>query len=86
MARHSNKLLTVENASLSGGANVEQRSDNGGYHQHWELLDAGDGYYNIRNRNSNQMLDVNGAGTGDGANVIQWPPTALTIKSGDSFR
>ncbi|WP_147302958.1 RICIN domain-containing protein [Marinoscillum furvescens] len=30
-------------------------------------------YYRIVNRNSGQVLDVNGASTANGANVLQWP-------------
>ncbi|MET7697420.1 RICIN domain-containing protein [Streptomyces sp. NPDC005485] len=32
-------------------------------------------YYTIKNVNSGQMMDVNGASTADGASVLQWPST-----------
>ncbi|WP_189009360.1 RICIN domain-containing protein [Paenibacillus marchantiophytorum] len=33
----------------------------------------GNGYYHIRNVGSGDLLDVRGASSSDGANVIQWP-------------
>ena len=40
--------------------------------QQWQFVDKGSGYFNIVNRNSGKCLDVNGASTADGANIIQW--------------
>lgn len=35
-------------------------------------MDAGGGYYKIKNRNSGKLMDIYGASTSNGANNIQW--------------
>ncbi|MGD9211757.1 MAG: RICIN domain-containing protein [Desulfobacteraceae bacterium] len=73
--RNSNKLLEVENADTSDGANVVQWTNNGHACQQWQFEDTGDGYYLIRNANSGKLLEVSYADTSDSANVAQWSDT-----------
>lgn len=40
--------------------------------QQWDLIDAGNGWYKIRNVRSGMMLDVNGFGTTNDTKVQQW--------------
>jgi hypothetical protein len=46
--------------------------DANGSNQHWQLIDAGNGYYKIKNTNSGLILDVSGGSTTAGAKIIQW--------------
>ncbi|MEC0227604.1 RICIN domain-containing protein [Paenibacillus alba] len=41
--------------------------------QKWYFENLGTGYYHIRNAESGDLLEVSGASTSNGANVIQWP-------------
>jgi hypothetical protein len=77
--RESKKVLDVKDASHENGAPVVQ------YEQHlanpanqlwrFEEISFGDGEsgYLIRNENSGLVLDVKGASTENGAELIQWP-------------
>jgi hypothetical protein len=51
---------------------VVQWACNGGTNQQWRLQDAGSGYVNLIARHSSKCLDVNGAATTDGAQLVQW--------------
>ena len=68
---NSGKLLAVQGASLSTGAQVQQFSDNGTLDHQWELIDAGGGWYKIRNINSAMLLGVDQMSTADSALVKQ---------------
>ena len=52
---------------------IEQWTDGGWASQHWQLVDAGGGFYKLRNRATGKLMDVSGGSLSDGANVIQWP-------------
>ncbi|MEH6372328.1 RICIN domain-containing protein, partial [Pectobacterium carotovorum] len=54
------------------GAQILQMYNTGHFSQQWLILDAGDGYYKIMNRNSGKLLDVNSRSTENGASGIQW--------------
>lgn len=73
-ARHSAKLLDVNNAATADGANVVQWAANGQANQRWRFQDAGAGYYTVTSVNSGKCLDVSGGAgtTTDGARVVQW--------------
>ena len=43
--------------------------------QVFEIASTGDGYYTIRNMNSEKYLDVSNCGTAPGTNVLQWGGT-----------
>jgi arabinogalactan endo-1,4-beta-galactosidase len=49
---------------------------NCGYEQQWQLVDSGEGFYQLLNRNSGKLLDISGASGDDGAVSIQWPSNA----------
>ncbi|NMA67371.1 MAG: carbohydrate-binding protein [Clostridiaceae bacterium] len=70
--RNSGKVLDVNGASTSDGANVVQWTYHGDNNQLWDIVDLGNGYYKLLNVNSGKALDVNGGSTADGGNVIQW--------------
>ena len=49
-----------------------QWTDLNGTNQQWRLAELGDGYVRLINRNSNKALEVQGASTADGGNVVQY--------------
>ncbi|MFI9638666.1 alpha-galactosidase [Micromonospora sp. NPDC051925] len=71
-ARHSAKLLDVDNAGTADGTDIVQWAANGQPNQRWRLQDVGDGYVQMVARHSNRCLDVTGAGLTDGVPVVQW--------------
>lgn len=68
----SGKLLTVESESVQSGAFISQETNNGSWSQQWQILEAGDGYYQLINRKSKKLLDMNQSSLSDGAQSIQW--------------
>ena len=58
--------------SSADGAVIEQWTDGGWTSQHWQLVDAGGGFYKLRNRATGKVIDVSGGSLSNGANVIQW--------------
>jgi hypothetical protein len=71
---HSLKVLSVSGSDKQAdGALIQQYTNVENDDQKWYLENLGNGYYHIRNVASGDLLDVNGASTSDGANVIQWP-------------
>ncbi|MEW2432337.1 RICIN domain-containing protein [Micromonospora sp. NPDC047644] len=73
-ARHSGKLLDVNNNATTDGADVVQWAANGQPNQRWRFQDAGGGYQTVVSAHSGKCLDVyGGAGaTADGVRVTQW--------------
>lgn len=66
------KALSVENDSLDGNAQIIQRAyTKNNPAQQWDLVDAGNGWYAIRNVNSGKVLDDKLAGTADGTIIWQ---------------
>ena len=65
-------MLDVTGRSTADGAAVVQYRDTGGTNQQWLLVDAGNGYVRLVNRNSGKVLDVTGRSTAEGAPVVQW--------------
>lgn len=70
--QNSNKCVDVQMPNTDDGANVDLYTCNGGPWQSWQLVDLGNGYYNIVSEHSGKCLDVSGKSTADGGNVIQW--------------
>lgn len=64
--------LDLTNCSGSNSANIQIWSWLNNNCQKWQLVDRGSGYYNIKNVSSGKCLDVSGASTSDGANVVQY--------------
>ncbi len=73
-AKHSGKVLDVDQSSTADGATVKQYTSNGTDAQKWLLEDVGGGYYSLKARCSGKALDVNGGptATGNGVKVQQW--------------
>jgi hypothetical protein len=63
--------MDISAASITKGAANIQWTDNGGLNQRWQLIDAGGGYYNIKNTNSGLILDISGGSTVDGTQGVQ---------------
>jgi len=62
----------VQSASTSEGANIFQYAYGGTTtNDEWAIVDVGSGYYRITNRNGGKSAEVVGAGTADGADVVQ---------------
>jgi hypothetical protein len=64
-------LDVQDNSSADGGAIIQWYS-NGGNNQQWQFIDAGDGYYKVKNRSSTKILDVYKWSTVDGGTIQQW--------------
>jgi hypothetical protein len=75
--RWPGKALGIAGESTADYAKLEQRTANGSASQQWRFIDAGDGYYNIRNVNSGKNLTLS-ASTAVGAQVAQYSPSSST--------
>lgn len=71
-AKHSGKVMNVNECSVEDGANVQQLQWAGGDCQRWDLEYLGDGEYKITSRLSGKALDVSECSTNNGGNVQQW--------------
>ena len=49
-----------------------QWTDNNGTNQQFRLADSDGGYVRLINRNSNKAMEVQGASTADGGNIVQY--------------
>jgi endo-1,4-beta-xylanase len=72
----SGKLADINGRSTAPGALLIQWPSNGGLNQQFDFLDSGDGYYRIRSRNSNLVLQT--ANTTAGSDVTQQSDTNAT--------
>ncbi|WP_013334354.1 RICIN domain-containing protein [Gloeothece verrucosa] len=79
LAKHSGKVLDVNEGGTADGAKVHQWTKGSGDNQKWLLQDAGDGSFYLIAKHSGKVLDVNGGATTDGATITQW-----TKKDGDN--
>ncbi len=71
MAKHSGKVLTVQNNSMNTGALIEQREYNDSDNQKWEISLIGNGYYKIISSSSGLALNVSAYSLENGASIIQ---------------
>ena len=77
-AKHSGKVLDVEDQSMDAGANVQQGTFTGSESQQWSIsLQGQNGYYNLVNVNSQLCLDVAAGSILNGANIQQWSANNL---------
>lgn len=53
----------------------------GANHQHWWFDDLGNGFYRIRNVNSGKCLNVQGASSANGTDLIQFNCQALAASN-----
>lgn len=67
-----NKVVDIDNASESNGANVQIYTYNNTWAQKFKILKDKNGYYEIINRKSGKVLDVKDGKIYNGANVWQY--------------
>jgi type 1 glutamine amidotransferase len=67
------QVLDVTDVSTADNAKIQLWAYGGGLNQQWLPVDEGGGYYHFVNRNSGKCLDVPGAGTADGVQLVQYP-------------
>jgi len=69
---NSAQVLDVTNVSTADNAKIQTWAYGGGANQQWQPVDEGGGYYHFVNRNSGKCLDVPGASTADGVQLVQY--------------
>ncbi|WP_371476850.1 RICIN domain-containing protein [Kitasatospora sp. NBC_00315] len=65
--------LAVQGASTANSAPVVQNNDTTDGSASWSFVPQSNGYYEIRNTHSGQLLNVTAASGKPGALVVQWP-------------
>jgi Ricin-type beta-trefoil lectin domain-like len=73
---HSGKCLDIPSWSAKSGVQAIQYTCRGGNSQQWEahpICRDTHTYFELRNRNSQLVLDVFGGSLADDAQIIQWP-------------
>jgi poly(3-hydroxybutyrate) depolymerase len=73
VATQSGKLADINGASTAAGAVLIQWPSNGGPNQQFDFIDSGGGYYRVRARHSNLVLQV--TSNNSGADIAQQPDT-----------
>ncbi|MDB6076337.1 MAG: type domain protein [Akkermansiaceae bacterium] len=69
----SGRAASIENDSTADGAQLQAYDYTGNdTSQQWDLLDAGSGWFNIRNVRSGKVLDVLNFNTADDGKIQQW--------------
>ncbi|MCU7722272.1 ThuA domain-containing protein [Actinoplanes sp. KI2] len=69
---NSSQVLDVTDVSTADNAKIQLWAYGGGLNQQWQPVDEGGGYYHLVNRNSGKCLDVPGASTADGVQLVQY--------------
>jgi Ricin-type beta-trefoil lectin domain-like len=72
----SEKCIGIPNWSKEDLIQAVQSTCKGGTNQQWEPIAkcrGGKAYWELRNRNSQKVLDAEGSGKADGVRIIQWP-------------
>lgn len=70
--RHSDKVLAVDGMSVEDSARVVQHDSTGTGDHAWQLIDRGEGWFQLRNGYSGKLLGVDGMSTEDSAPVVQY--------------
>jgi beta-glucanase (GH16 family) len=71
--RASGKCMDARSSAVANGTVVQQYTCNNTFAQHWQIQDAGGGYYRINQRNSvPQVLDIVGVNAANGAKTHLW--------------
>jgi arabinan endo-1,5-alpha-L-arabinosidase len=60
------------NNSTTAGTNIDQWGYWAGNGQQWSFSSVGSGYFNVTNRLSGMVLDVQAKSTADNAQIIQY--------------
>ena len=69
----------VQGDSTANSAPVVQNTDTGDTSASWSFVQESNGYYEIKNSRSGQLLNVSSTSTGAlGGQVVQWPAGGLT--------
>ncbi len=69
----SKMSLGVQGSSAA----IVQNTDNGGAGSSWTFVPKSNGYYEIKNTGSGQVLNVSSASGKPGAPIVQWPAGAI---------
>ena len=69
---NASQVLDVTGVSTADNAKIQTWAYGGGLNQQWQPVDEGGGYYHLVNRNSGKCLDVPGASTADGVQLVQY--------------
>ena len=73
-AVHSRQVLTVEGGSKARGTSIVQGvAADAGANGEWCFVAVGGGFYHIRSRSTDLSMDVFGASSNEGDNIVQWP-------------
>ena len=75
ISRVTDKPIGVYGASTADGAQIVQWTDDDDPDQQWELVSAGNGYYNIIDVHSGKALDDTGGSTSNGTDMQQYTIT-----------
>lgn len=79
------EALDVTNCSTANSANLELWSWLDNDCQKWNFISRGSGYYSIQSVASGKCLDVSGASTADGANLVQYTCSSTSYNQQFSF-
>lgn len=71
-AKHSGRVIDVDDISMANGAAIIQWDWWGGGNQRWRIEPVGGGYVRIVAQHSGKVLDVSGASMANGARLVQW--------------
>ncbi len=71
-ARHSGKVLDVQNSGTADGTPVQQWDWRNNAWQKWTFLATADGYFKIRGQNSGKLLEVGGLSRNNGGTMNIW--------------
>lgn len=74
-AAHDGVTMDLYNFSYANGGNIDQWNGGTNAVEQWYFQYVTNGYFKIRSRWSNKVLDVNGASTSAGAQIVQWSDT-----------
>ncbi|MEH0982428.1 ThuA domain-containing protein [Micromonospora sp. CPCC 205556] len=78
---NSAQALDVTNVSTADNAPVQLWAYGGGGNQQWQPVPEGNGYYRLVNRLSGKCLDVPGASTADGVQLVQYTCNGTAAQS-----
>ena len=73
----SGMSLGVQGDSTANAAPIVQNTDNGDESSLWTFVPESNGYYEIKNARSGQLLNVSDASGALGALIVQWPAGGL---------
>src|ERR1700739_4526290 len=66
---HPGSCMDAQSGGTADGTQIQEWTCNGTGAQSFELQDAGNGHFHIRNPPANKCVDVQGAGTADGTKI-----------------